>query len=107
MIPTNNDITQFMGSGIGKPTNYSPFGMQTGQTSQGQMPNMQMPNLQQPQMQMPQMGSIQSTPGGMGQLPSWLQQGSMQSNPLMAQHNTMGANPMMSGIFSTRSPMRM
>lgn len=104
-IPFNRDVTQYVGSGIGQPqAGYSPFGMQSGQTSQGpsnmdfaSMLSKMMPQAGQTQ-QMPQMPS--SNIGG-GTPPPWLSGGAqVPTSPLIAQHNTQPS--MMNGIFGAR-----
>lgn len=115
-IPFNRDVTQFVGSGIGQPqAGYSPFGMQSGQTSQGQGTNDIMSMLskympqsgQQPQgMQMPQAPQMMPNMGG-GTPPPWLSGGAqVPTSPLISQHS---AQPpmqrgmgMMNGIFGAR-----
>lgn len=128
ILPTNQDITQFMGSNIGKPTDFNPA--QQNSMGAGGVP-MQQPHPQQPMNMAPspympasgpynpylsQWSKLMGGPnaqGGVGQAPTspmpQMPQGGMPMGQVMRPQmpqmpqGGMQANPMMSGIF--RSPM--
>lgn len=104
IIPSNQDVTQFMGSGIGRPVNYSPFGAGAPASQQPQsQPSsnfMQMPN---PNSMLPPsyMQGMQSLMSGMrpqmqmGQSP-WMNRSGPTGQATM---NSMPGMSMMHGMF--------